>query len=701
MYIEDQYIQQQFKTNFLERTSYNIVIYGVGVHTERLLENIVTDRIVGLMDAKQTGEVLFGKKVLSYEEVSELHNVIIVVIARNAVINVIYRRIEEFVKENGIKVYDVNGNVLTNQVPELKEHLAFMLNEEALMKKIDCAQVVSFDIFDTLVSRCVLRPRDIFFVIDNVLKDKSYVFSKERIKAERREMVGENPTIYMIYDKLQENLGLSDEEKEELFSLELETEKKFLKPRIYMCQLLEQLVSQGKKVYLISDMYFTKEILENILNSLGIKGYLDLFVSCEYGKSKEEGLFNSFLEKMSLSSANCLHIGDNYFADIVSAANVGMDTFQIYSPIEMLENSIYSSILDDCHTIEDNIVVGKFSVAAFNNPFGVYNKSGKLILNSDKEVVDLFVAPVMFKYSIWLVQQLVKNHNDYVLFPSRDGYVLQKLYEIIKHKYVGLNLPESKYFYTSRRAVLGAFPNTREDIIDILKINDTRSFSESIRYRFEVDVEDDIDLDNLSSEHVNKILDRVQVERKNYKKYINDVGVLKFNNIAFVDFVAMGTIQKYLQEIYNLKFDGYYFLKRNSDKGKTDKFKSYSLYDKVGDFQSEANIYKYYYFLESIITSYEGSFKYIDDNNKKFFYEDTRNLDTIKMLKTVHEDIFSYCQEMMSMLVDIDIFEGDICVYDKLLGFFSADYSDILDLTICHMANIDEFMGKIVTDINR
>ena len=55
MKTEDQYIQERFCQNFIETDCQNIVIYGTGIHTKRLLENIKTNRIVGLMDAAKTG----------------------------------------------------------------------------------------------------------------------------------------------------------------------------------------------------------------------------------------------------------------------------------------------------------------------------------------------------------------------------------------------------------------------------------------------------------------------------------------------------------------------------------------------------------------------------------------------------------------------------------------------------------------------
>lgn len=701
MYVEDDYIKEQFIKNFIQSSSKNIVIYGVGVHTQRLLENIYDDRIVGLMDAKTTGETMWGKKVLSYDEVAAIPDVTIVILARNAVINVIYRRIEKFVKQNGISVYDINGNDLCAVTIENKEHPCFCLSEQELLYKVEKAKVVTFDIFDTLISRWVQRPRDIFKLIDEELVDSTYKFSDARINVEDKKNVGTNATINQIYDRLQEMLVLSDCDRDRLFELELNIEKKYLHRREYMCQILDKLVQEGKKVYLISDMYFTKDILVDILESMDIRGFLDIYVSCEYKKTKEQGLFNEFLAITGYNPEDCLHIGDNYYADILSPKKLGIETFQIYGPVEMLENSIYSVALDKCNSLEENIVLARFAVDAFNNPLGKYNKNGKLILDSVEQVAKLFVAPVIYKYSIWLVQQLKKNENDFVLFPSRDGYILQNIYEMISKMFSSLKLPKSRYFYTSRRAALAASVKNPEDILHILEISDSRSLAEIIKQRFEIDVDGDISKSDISEELLKEILDRASVENENYMNYIKNTGFYNYNKVAFVDFVAMGTIQKALQKITETEIQGYYFLKRSSDKGLVDEFAFNSLYEVVGDFQADANIYKYYYFLESVVTSYEGSVKFVTADGMPEFFDDNRDDKILDMLKKIHLCIYQYCEQMMSAHSNILQRCSDVGLYDTLLGFFSADCSDITDEGICHIVNIDEFMGKTVTDINR
>lgn len=711
MYIEENYIVDQFINNFLNKNSHPIIIYGTGLNTQRLLERVTDGRIVGLMDAKRTGEILWGYRVLSYQEVAGIKNCIIVVIARNAVINVIYRRIEGFCKEHDISVYDIQGHDLGATSREGKEHPCFMQKEGKLKDAIAEHDIISFDIFDTLLMRRIMRPRDIFFVMDLQLKGKNYHFSKERIKAEDTYPAGSNPTIAMIYDEFQKNTGITLEEREFLINLEVGTEKNFLVKRKRMCELYHWSLEQDKKVYLISDMYFSKEILEELLKSFDITGYQDVLVSCEYRKGKQGGLFEEYktiLEKdeNNLKLQKCLHIGDNYYSDVLAARTAGIDSFQIYSASEMFEYSVYSKSLQNCNSLEENIALSCFMETAYNNPFRECKMDGKLVIEDVEELTELFIAPVIYKYVIWLVQNIQKNGNDFLLFPSRDGYLLQKIYEKIKVRSSNENLPDAEYFYTSRRSAMTAAVKDESDIkriADFIFVQDKISL---FKERFGLDISDRPEVEKYSMEqlleqYMGTILKNCKVESENYRSYLESFSLEKYKNIAFTDFVAMGTVQEALERFMGRPLEGYYFLKRKGDRKALEELKCYSLYEEAGDFQISANIYRFYYFLETIITSYEPTFWGIASDGTKTFYQEKRSDDTINLLKRIHNEILNYADLMLNLLPDINTAVSGIELFDGLLGYFSADYSELGTDELNQLINIDEFMGKNVVELNR
>lgn len=700
MNMEDQYIQESFYKNFIEMDCRKIVIYGTGIHTKRLLENIKTNRIVGLMDAAKTGEVMYGKRVLSDQETAAIPGVIIVIVARNSVIHVIYRRIQEFVTKNGIPVYDINGRQFVPEDIDIRAKKCFQLKEKDLVQLIDEAKVVTFDIFDTLLCRTVLRPTDVFQLMDEKAGEKSYLFSEERVRAEQ-ELGIINYNLDEIYHQMMENNGESEKEIRRLKQLEIETETGVLRKRKVMYNLLEYAHRQGKKVYLLSDMYLPGEIIREILCKKGIEHYDGLYVSTDYRISKEEGLFETIKREKKVKISEWLHIGDNPVSDIDTAAKLGIKTYRIYGTVEMLEESIYAQIVEENHSIEENMVIAYFAAEAFNSPFGNFDQNGKLIVDDEELLARLIIAPVIMKYLSWLIQKLIQNRHDVIFFPSRDGYVLKQIYDEVRGNYSEWQLPPSIYFYTSRRAALTAAAESMEDVYSIVGLPGFGNVSERIKERFDIDMGNNLDIHTISGKEWETLLACCKKERISYVRYLEEKGFYSYRNMALCDFVAAGTVQEALERITNRGIKGYFFLRRQVDSKYTEHLNCESLYPMTGDFQEGFHIYRYYYFLENILSSYEPSLKKVDKDGRPEFYEECRSDETKEELKRIHGAIIAYCRDMFGLYFGGKSMGADIRVYDKILGFFDKDYMDISSKFLEKFVNIDELLGKKVTDMNR
>lgn len=702
MHIEDQYIQEQFVQNFIQQRPGSIVIYGTGLHTKVLLENLPTDQIVGLMDAAKTGETMYGKKVLSYEEVAAIPDVYIVILARNAVINVIYRRIQEFVTVNHIAVYNISGKRLETDIVNTASKECFQLQEEALRKMITEAEVVSFDIFDTLLCRRVLRPIDVFRLMDENMQTTSYIFSVERMKAESELPVSSNYDIHEIYKQFQKNTKETDERVEYLKQQEIETEKKVLRRREDVCNLLSEAYQQGKKVYLISDMYLPALVISNILKEKGIVDYHKLYVSTNYKTSKTESLFEVVADENKIKVDKWLHIGDNPFGDVYAPNKLGIQTFRLYSTTEMLEESIYAKIVEQNHSLEENLVISYFAAEAYNSPFAGFYENGKLVVKDSKLLTKLIVAPLLMKYVVWLSHLLLENDNDLVLFPSRDGFILQQIYNALKKVSGEYKLPKSIYFYTSRRSVLIAAATNKDDIEYIIECPDSCDISGRISKRFEIDLKEKYELGSIPASLWERLLECSRQERKRYRQYIENVGISSHSRVALVDFVAVGTIQEALQRMTDKEVQGYYFLRRTANNRYTLNLNCMSMYPVAGDFQGESNVYRYYYFLENVLSSYEPSFKRMSAEGKCEFFKESRTERALAQLQVFHEAIMDYCQDVFAIYPSaIGSMKAAVGLYDELMGFFSKDYMDIVPEILQDIINYDEFLGYTVVELNR
>ncbi len=706
MYDEAEYIYQEFNKNFAVKKEEPLILYGIGKRTGELLERIPGYQIAGLMDGKKKDGEIWGKPVLDYKDVLEQKINTIVVIARPAVIGVIYHRIEEFCAENGITAYDVKGNDLSKVYVNQEQELPyFHLSFEDLKKEVEKHEVVSFDVFDTLIMRKVLYPADIFTIVE---KRRPFPgFADLRTEAERQLYdKGRNPTLEEIYTRLQELGGMDQADRDGLRDLEIAAEMEYLVPRKRMLELFNSIKGK-KKIYLISDMYLPQNIIAELLRKCGYEGYEALYVSCEKRTAKNEELFERFLADRRLEgfeACNCLHVGDNETADIACAQAAGMDAFQVMSGRELMAGSSYRGLLAGDLTFMDHLSAGLLCERAFGDPFVLYGTKGRLKVTDVRDFAYMLIAPVIFYYTIWLMQQVRRFGCGYVLYPSRDAYLIEKLCNEICRRQAE-EFPEGEYFYTSRRAVLAASVWDEADIYHVSGLDFRGSISQLIQKRFHVKIESKAEefkaedggkLKFYLEKYRQEILEQCARERADYIRYISQTGVPAHEKIAFIDFVAAGKVQNGMEKLVPEKeFVGFYFLRREPDTGEIDRdIQVETFFPSKGAFEIDLNVYKYYLFLEMVLTSPEATFDYIAEDGRIMFMEETRTEEHCRIVEEIQESVLEYAKEFSDLCPELLYVPVSRQVPDEILGFLDKAYTTLDMQEVTSLVLTDEFLSQ-------
>ena len=165
-----------------------------------------------------------------------------------------------------------------------------------------------------------------------------------------------------------------------------------------------------------------------------------------------------------------------------------------------------------------------------------------------KEILDMFFfAPMICDFVQWLQSQLKEHCCSNVLFCARDGYLIQKVYELL--------YPDqpSTYFLTSRTAAIRAGIENERDIISVQSMKYFGDIAANLSKRFGIDVTKiaDSDIDKTASgllRYKKSILSASDNKRKNNKKYISTLK-LQSGETGFFDFVAKGTCQNYMRRL--------------------------------------------------------------------------------------------------------------------------------------------------------
>ncbi|MBM7566465.1 hypothetical protein [Paenibacillus sacheonensis] len=678
---ERQQVTEVFQASFGKYQNQNIVIYGIGKNTEYILDCCSTYNIIGLMDEARTGDTIYGKPVLTYDQAVKLNVDIIIIVARSNNLRIIYRRIGGFCTAHSIRVYDIYGNLQGQDIAQTKSMIAYNeLDEQRLRSKIIAAEVVSFDVFDTLVMRQTLYPQDIFYIMQERIEESdehTESFANIRIKAERelyRE--GLNPNLTAIYNRIQEFLLISDDRKQQWQELEVRIESEYLLRRESMCELLAFATSLGKEVYLVSDMYLPRRTLYPLLSALGIRVQEDhLFVSCDFGVSKEAGLFKILTEKTGYRKT--LHIGDNEEADIRSAERYGIhDTFHIKSALNMLEDGYANELLKYDSKLSNRLMIGEFIARQLNNPFLYSETNGKFRVDSPYEMAYAFIAPVVYRFFSWIVAKAKELDLNRILFSARDGYLLEAISQTLRSAHA--DFPRTQYFYTSRAAAVPAGLYSEEDILFAAQLAYSGSVSDMLRDRFHLKADDiqpradESDTDYVRK-HKHAILRQAVIARDCYSRYLDSVAIPSGARVGFFDFVSSGTCQRMLSNVVDFELYGLYFSRINAQSQYKSDSKIEAMYDIPNIYEPSWHFLDDYFFMENILTSFEPSLLEFDKDGKPVFATEHRTAEQFDHLTEVQIAIKDYVQETKLRLEQIG--EVDLEIPDLLIRSLREQYS--------------------------
>ena len=272
----------------------------------------------------------------------------------------------------GVHTYRLtNGIVMDDEEMGLEALVRESLDPERLRARlesaIDEADVVSFDVFDTLLMRTTLIPGDVFDIVEQRAVERG-LQAAGFAQARRDAQTAQNYTATAIYDELKQKLGCSDAESKTLYELELEVEREVLLPREPLYALFRQALAQGKRVFLVSDMYHAGETLVRLLEENGIAGYEKLLVSSDCRQLKSQGLFDA-LTTLGVPASRIVHIGNNINDDMKQAKRAGLQAVLVPSPLALALAQGANRTITEHISLQERLDMGKAIAARFADPF--------------------------------------------------------------------------------------------------------------------------------------------------------------------------------------------------------------------------------------------------------------------------------------------------------------------------------------------
>ena len=652
---ENVLIIEKFKKSFSGKEHQKFVLYGLGQNSRTILEHFSEFSFLGLMDGFREDGLCFGYPILSEARVAELHPDAIIIVARKNSTRIIAKRIEGFCREIGIALYDLDGQdmLATESAVEI-HHPYFQKNAEELWVAIESHDVVSFDIFDTLLMRRVLYPEDVFALLEQTSGIEN--FSKARQEAERRlYREGGQPTLRDIYREVQKALLLDEVKVGELYHQEIETEKKVLIPRKDMVGLMKRAVDEGKTVWLISDMYYPADMLREFLSNCGVDGFHKIFVSCDYGEGKTQGLYRMIQKETGVDS--WLHIGDSPEADEVAALTAGLDVVMIKCALEMVEISTWDYLLRLQLNLAERTVLGGILAEGFNSPFALYQSEGRAEIRKAFELGRIIFAPVLMGVFFWVMDKCT-GVNNVILWGARDGYLFYRMHRIYQKYIQQKKLPRPIYFYTSRMAAMAGYPTCREDIIYMAGIGFSGKPEEMLLLRFGLSRDEVLPrkegetIEEYVLRHEAFILKKARSAREKFKKYWDSLQVSAEEKIVFFDLVSSGSCHMCAEKFIERKIDGLYLVHILEDYERKKEIHCEAYMEEDYLMQLKTYVSSNYEPLETIVMSPEPSLEGYSEEGHAVFAGEKRTEKDFEYLSKIQSGVLRAFEEFCMLWGD-------------------------------------------------
>lgn len=321
---------------------------------------------------------------------------------------------------------------------------------DRIKKLIDKSEVISFDIFDTLLVRPYLRPHDLFLHLEKIHRKPNFQLARRDAEwqALRKHEKLQDITLEMIYEEI-------DVSFREMKQHELEWEKKVLRANPELVQVYNHAKKLGKKIIISSDMYLPTAFIAEVLLECGYDGWDKLYVSGDCGISKSKGsMYQRILAETGSESRKILHIGDNKYSDVKMAAKFGisvvhykalthqfMDSFQAYHGYQK-----YKDV-----TLGESIAI---SMMAWNWQLVRCGKRPEYSYWQDLGY--RCAGPAAYSYARYVESIACRENLNTLFFVARDGYLLKRVFQSFNKEY------RLHYVYAPRFIRLICTPNTVE-----------------------------------------------------------------------------------------------------------------------------------------------------------------------------------------------------------------------------------------------
>lgn len=454
--------------------------------------------------------------------------------------------------------------------------------------RIDAAAVVSFDFFDTLVSRLASDPEAVQRYVGRLLQDKhgrgdDFLAIRKHAEAMARARYASAGDIGLdaIYAQMGGDRCWTPDLVNEARRLELQVEHDMLVGRPDVVALMRYAKEAGKRVIVVSDSYFGRDFFQRVMTTLGMAQWVDaLYISCERAARKDSGtLWDCVLEGEPVEPARILHFGDNLHSDIGMAGTRGIcAAWLLPSRLSYAMQGGHLPIESDWR---DHLLLGPAIACLGASPWREQHGVAGIRFDDAHDLGYALFGPILFGFVAWLFANPALKSASTLYFFAREGYFLSRLYSRVREVTGADTLPKADYLQVSRRLALmaaqacefdpsqvigkGGFHGTIAEFLSVRLGIEAQAAALEPEVAEALTREIELPDDSASLAKVLTLLEpqiraQASAELDGLRAYARQVGFAQDGATTFVDIGYSGTIQHALQRVFEQPLIGLYMV---------------------------------------------------------------------------------------------------------------------------------------------
>lgn len=481
-------------------------------------------------------------------------------------------------------------------------------------RAIDQAQYISFDIFDTLLVRPYVSPKDLFLHLEEHYACAG--FRQERVAAERRARILNPNKQDIIFDDIYVEIN---PQFQSFKQAEIDLERQVLTANPEMHVLWQFARQQQKRILICTDMYLPRAVLVDVLARNGFADFDALYISGELGKTKKTGaLFQHVLTDLNITAQQILHIGDNPKGDFKVPKALGIECL-LYPQVLQQYRQVEKKADLYAHSHQS---LGQSMILALNAWQWHQRRFSKTDSPTYWQALGYaYAGPLAYGYTHWIAQQAQRQNIGKVLFVARDGYLLQKAFEQIA--------PQIKHHYVYAPRFLNLIcrldydvgqPKQAQAIVEYFQMHYTEIDVQARQFNFD-HIQAYV---SFIQQHLGLFQHYAKLEMQQYQNYLG--GFIGNETLAIVDSKTIAfSSQKFIQTALNRKVQGFYWSTLLPDQTHT-----FDYHEFIPNLQQhkDSNIFTYNWkFVEMMLSSPEAPIQGVSEDGQAIYKSDTHSFD--------------------------------------------------------------------------